>query len=122
MTAFFIYLLKVIACSALFAGYYWWALRNGRFYQWNRFYILTSVVLSVIIPALNIPIPSLHVVMQDATGYVVHVINEQTEMVVAPVQADVSSIPWAWFGWIACISIVLFLLVKEIISFVRIFG
>jgi len=32
MTAFFIYLLQVIACSALFAGCYWLFLRNERFY------------------------------------------------------------------------------------------
>jgi len=31
MTAFFIYLIKVIVCSALFAGCYWLALRNERF-------------------------------------------------------------------------------------------
>ena len=120
MTTFFIYLLKVIACSALFAGYYWWALRNGRFHQWNRFYILTSVALSVIIPLLNISIPTLHVVIPDATGYVVHIVDEQVEMATAPVQTHAPPISKAWIGWIACTSIVLFLLVKEIFSFVRI--
>ena len=60
MTAFFIYLLKVIVCSAMFAGCYWWVLRNGRFYQWDRFYIVTSVVLSIIIPLLNISMSTPH--------------------------------------------------------------
>jgi N-acetylmuramoyl-L-alanine amidase len=44
------HLLKVIICSALFTGYYWLALRNKLFHQWNRFYLLGAVILSITIP------------------------------------------------------------------------
>ena len=116
MTAFFIYLIKVIVCSALFAGCYWLALRNERFYQWNRFYIVASVVLSIIIPALNIPISAPNITMPTATVYFT---GEQVEMT-ASLQSETVSIPWVRLGWMLFISIVLFLFVKEVVSFIRI--
>src|SRR6478736_4869744 len=50
------YLLKMACCSGILLGYYWTALRNERFHQWNRFYLLSAMALSVIIPFFNIPI------------------------------------------------------------------
>ncbi|MBX9783751.1 MAG: N-acetylmuramoyl-L-alanine amidase [Chitinophagaceae bacterium] len=50
------YLLKVMLCSAVFTGYYWLALRNKIFHQWNRFYLLGAVFLSLLIPVLNFTI------------------------------------------------------------------
>ena len=120
MTAFFIYLLKVIACSALFAGCYWWALRNGRFYQWNRFCIVASVALSIVIPALNIPLPSPHIAIPSASEYVAHIVVEPNEAAAVSIQPQTSSIPWVWLGWMSCMFITFFLLVKEIVSFIRI--
>jgi N-acetylmuramoyl-L-alanine amidase len=48
------YLLKVIICSGLFTAYYYAALRNKRFHFYNRFYILMSIVLSVLLPLLHL--------------------------------------------------------------------
>jgi len=48
-----IYLSKVILCSALLFGYYFIALRNRIFHQYNRFYLLFSVVISWVIPFLK---------------------------------------------------------------------
>jgi hypothetical protein len=95
-------------------------LRNSHFYQWNRFHIIASVVLSLVIPLLNISIPGLHQVIPAATGYSTYFVIDHAEEVVIPVQANASTIPWAWLGWIFFTSTALFLLVKEILSFVRI--
>ena len=54
MIAFAEYLLKVIICSALLSGYYWFALRNKLFHAWNRFYILASVIIAIGLPFLKI--------------------------------------------------------------------
>lgn len=54
MIAFAEYLLKVILCSALLTGYYWFALRNKLFHAWNRFYLLASVVIAIGLPFLKI--------------------------------------------------------------------
>ena len=69
MTALLFYILKVIVCSALFAGCYWWALRNRGCYHWNRFQIIASVALSFIIPLLNLSIPAMNRVIPSTTGY-----------------------------------------------------
>ena len=57
MLAFLYYCLKVIVCSGILYGYYLLALRNNRFHQWNRWYLLAAVVLSFSIPLLRIPLP-----------------------------------------------------------------
>src|SRR5689334_638935 len=54
MQAIFIYLLKVIICSGILFLYYHIALRNKRFHYYNRFYLLMSVALSLLLPFLNI--------------------------------------------------------------------
>ncbi len=48
------YLLKVTLCSGIFLGYYWLALRNKVFHHYNRFYLLLSILLSVLLPFLQI--------------------------------------------------------------------
>jgi beta-lactamase regulating signal transducer with metallopeptidase domain len=55
MKVLVIYLLQVIAVSGLLYGYYHWVLRNNRFHQYNRFYLLSATVISIIIPFLDIP-------------------------------------------------------------------
>ena len=53
MIGFVYYLLKVIICSGLLFCYYHIALRNKIFHQWNRFYLLATIVLSLTIPCLE---------------------------------------------------------------------
>lgn len=53
MTALAYYLLKVVLCSGILFLYYHLALRNKIFHQWNRFYLLSAVVLSLVLPLLQ---------------------------------------------------------------------
>ncbi|MCX6318242.1 MAG: energy transducer TonB [Bacteroidetes bacterium] len=55
MKAILIYLVQMIAVSGLLYGYYHFALRNNKFHQYNRFYLLAATVISLVIPFLNIP-------------------------------------------------------------------
>lgn len=50
----YIYFLKVIICSAIFLVYYYIALRNKIYHQYNRFYLLFSFILCWFIPVLPI--------------------------------------------------------------------
>lgn len=50
------YMLQVIVCSALLYSYYHLFLRNQKFHEYNRFYLLVSVIISILIPLLKIPI------------------------------------------------------------------
>ena len=56
MIAFSYYLLKVMLCSGILYGYYWLALRNRVFHQWNRYYLLSSLFVSVLLPLVRIPV------------------------------------------------------------------
>lgn len=47
------YVLKSIFISGVFIGYYWLALRNKNFNYYNRFYLLLSIISSLIIPLFN---------------------------------------------------------------------
>ncbi len=48
------YFLQVILCSGIMMGYYWLVLRNKRFHQYNRFYLLVVALLSWIVPLVKI--------------------------------------------------------------------
>lgn len=47
-------MLKVIICSGILFGYYWVFLRNKIFHRYNRFYLLSAIVLSLLLPLLKI--------------------------------------------------------------------
>jgi len=51
------YFLQVALCSGLMMGYYWLVLRNKRFHQYNRFYLLAIALLSWIVPLIKIRWP-----------------------------------------------------------------
>jgi N-acetylmuramoyl-L-alanine amidase len=50
------YLLKVMLCSGILLGYYWCMLRNKIYHHYNRFFLLASVVLALVLPLLEINI------------------------------------------------------------------
>lgn len=47
------YLLKTILVSGILLAYYWVALRDKKFHYYNRFYLLSSSILSLVVPLLN---------------------------------------------------------------------
>src|SRR5579864_7783402 len=53
------YFLKLIITSGILFLYYWVALRNRIFHNYNRFYLLAAVVISIAIPFLNFKLYSL---------------------------------------------------------------
>jgi TonB-dependent SusC/RagA subfamily outer membrane receptor len=48
------YFLQVMVCSGIMFGYYWLVLRNKRFHQYNRFYLLAITVLAWVVPLIKI--------------------------------------------------------------------
>lgn len=56
MKSLLFYLLQVIIVSGILYAYYYIALRNKKFHQYNRFYILAAALASILIPFLNIPV------------------------------------------------------------------
>jgi len=65
------YLLKVIICSGILCGYYFLTLRNKVFHRWNRFYLLASIVISLLVPIMKINIFQ----PDNSDGTVVHMLQ-----------------------------------------------
>jgi hypothetical protein len=56
MKTILVYLLQMIITSGILYGYYHFFLRNKIFHRYNRYYLLMVVVISIVIPFLNIPV------------------------------------------------------------------
>lgn len=56
MKPLLIYLLQLTVASGILYGYYHFFLRNKKFHQYNRYYLLIATVISVTIPFLQIPV------------------------------------------------------------------
>jgi len=56
MKSILFYFLQSVLASGILYGYYHLALRNKKFHQYNRFYLLGSVIISILIPFLQIPL------------------------------------------------------------------
>ena len=54
MEAVFLYFGKMIICSAVMSAYYLVFLRDKTFHHYNRFYLLSTVVLSLLLPLLKL--------------------------------------------------------------------
>lgn len=53
MIAFLSYFVKMLICSGVLYGYYALALKNNPFHRWNRGYILSATVASLLLPFLQ---------------------------------------------------------------------
>ena len=54
-----IYIMKSMAISAIGYAYYRFVLRNQAFHQFNRFYLVAMVLLSVTLPLMHISLPEI---------------------------------------------------------------
>ncbi len=90
MLPFAYYLLKVMICSGIMYCYYLLALRNKRFHQHNRFYLLLSIALSFIIPFISIEFWK-ESAQPSAVMKVINIINEADIYV-----AEKSKFSWDW--------------------------
>lgn len=110
-----LYAAKVILISGLFLGYYTVALRNQRFHEWNRHYLLFSVIASFIIPFFRWPA----LASQFSTGEPLYVARLQTFTI--SVKPGTGDFPWTpWLG-IAYALVALAFLTGIIMALVKIY-
>lgn len=124
MIAFALYLLKVFVCSGILFLYYHLALRNKLFHQWNRFYLLVAVVVSLVVPAAEVTISHLNSetpktieilrALESANGYL--------EEVTVNTNQSMSSEEWGMMIYILISAVLLtsFLFsIAKIVSIIR---
>ncbi len=110
------YLTQMIACSGILYAYYYFFLRNEKFHQYNRFYLLMAMTLSLLLPLLKIPVT----VNDTDTSPVYTFISTGEAVVVTAIEKrfDYMQLLYAIYG---CILLwMLFRLVKAISAVISI--
>jgi N-acetylmuramoyl-L-alanine amidase len=119
MPYFFYFLLKVITCSAVLFGYYHLFLRNKVYHSYNRFYLMATVIISLVSPLVNFnlltgtyseapkPIQLLHVVT-NGNEYI-------EEMMLGSGRSDISSTQLLLYGYGLVSLVLLAVLVKLLV-------
>ena len=114
--------LQVVLCSSMMMGYYWLVLRNKRFHQYNRFYLLAIALLSWCIPLIKINVAK---PIDEAAPQLIKLVNivadNNSEMEYIVLQHGFA-INWdmVLFSLYTCVTAI-FLCVM-IIALVRIYG
>ncbi|MBO9566831.1 MAG: M56 family metallopeptidase [Niastella sp.] len=85
---FLLYFLKMVVCSGVLMVYYWLFLRNKRFHHYNRFFLLGTLGLSLLLPLASLPVIfDTETPVQSAAYKVVQAISLPTENVTTPATA-----------------------------------
>lgn len=113
MSPFAYYLLKVFLCSGILYLYYLAALKNKAFHQWNRFYLLAAVVLSLLLPLMKFTIFDDSAEEQKALQilYAVQSADDYLEAItVSSAPVRLSSDQWLFisYGFVSLLSLSLF--------------
>ena len=112
-TELFMYLLKSMILSGIFFGYYTLFLKNTIYHAYNRFYLLASMALSLVIPFFKLSMFS--VTEEQAAG--------ARQLLIYLTQLPASPVPEAYIDWeIIVIAVISSLFVCYLVySVVRIF-
>ena len=93
------YILKTILISSVFIAYYWIALRDKKIHYYNRFYLLTVSIMSLIIPLLKLD------------WYLVEkpVFYSSNEIVqyILPFSSNNIKLEYSWADYILCIACII---------------
>ncbi|PSL47714.1 TonB family protein [Chitinophaga niastensis] len=116
MIALLTYLSKVILCSAVLYGYYFIALRNNRFHQWNRYYLVLITLVSLLTPLLQIPLPFQQTEPSAVLSYTARIITLR-ETVIPPVAQVIN---FRIVITVIYMAIILLLLIRLLVSLVKI--
>ncbi|REC43799.1 M56 family metallopeptidase [Chryseobacterium pennipullorum] len=107
-------ILKIILCSSVFIAVYYMFLEKERMYRFNRLYLLSSLVLSNVIPFITVTLPAFGAEKKPGL-----VIDEIVQVVSVRSQHE-SSFSWVHIVWIIYISVTVLLLIKSLAAFIKV--
>lgn len=121
MITFIHYALQVIICSAIFNLYYVIVLRNKKFNRYNRFYLLATTLLSIVLPLVKISLPMSTIPKENVstwqTGIQVMVqANTEFTEVVQTQTAYITNYNWWMIFYVAIAGFLLFKLVRAVLK------
>ena len=103
-------LLKIILCSAVLLLFYKLFLEREKLFTFNRFFLLGSVVLSYVIPFVNLTLPNFKKPQAQL------IFEETTQSISLTQTASSELIDWSQIFWIGYILVSLLLLTKSLVS------
>jgi N-acetylmuramoyl-L-alanine amidase len=125
MSAFIIYLIKSIVCSGILYSFYRLAYYNRQQHQWSRFYLLATVIISLVLPLIEITVPvttdsqSLSVIqLLDVVSTNKSEIDEST----ATISKSIDTSSLLMILYIATSCVFLFLLSKALVRLLKIYN
>lgn len=106
-------ILKIILCSSIFIAVYYLFLEKEKMYRFNRVYLLSSLILSFVIPFLTFTVQAPKIehpqlIIEEAAHYVTRVQSKQ------------ESFNWNNLIWIAYAVISLLILLRSILAIISI--
>jgi len=109
---------KVFLCSGLLFTYYLVFLRNKKFHHYNRFYLVASIMLSVIIPFFSVPVTN-HPTVYKAIDIIS--VNNFEKDVFAPIfsSANFFTTKQVLYAVYCCGSIIMLILLVSSIFYIR---
>lgn len=113
------YFLQVCICSTVLFGYYLLFLRNKQFHQYNRFYLLSILSLSWIVPLIRIPMQVNADYLDNATVplKIFEVVADNNSYVEEVITASSTQVNWnnmLLYGYIAVCMLLILLLVRNL--------
>jgi TonB-dependent SusC/RagA subfamily outer membrane receptor len=124
MMAFAYYLLKVVICSGILFLYYHAFLRNRVFHRWNRFYLLSAVVLSLCLPLIKLDVLTGETSTPDLLNYLLLAQSADTylEEFTVYYRPGFQTSDWLLLGYAlvsAAVLIALLISISKIINIIR---
>ena len=107
-------ILKIILCSSIFIAGYYLFLEKERMYRFNRWYLLSALLLSYVIPFITITIQN------PDTDTKTQILFEETAQQMVFVQPEQESFNWMNIVWGIYAVVTIFLLIKSLLAFLAI--
>ncbi len=109
-----LFLSKMIVISGMLFSYYWFFLRNKKFHQYNRFYLLSIPIIAVCLPLMNIPIPGFYSANPGAGIKLLKVVTtgnwEEAVVITAGHNYLYHLLSWQNIAWLIFLSVACILL------------
>lgn len=111
------YLIQVSLCMAVFFAFYYFLLRRETLFHSNRLYLLCTLVLSFVLPALRIYIleAKAQAAIMDAPLYMASYVQSVEEVIT--IRPEQGQFPWGKLFFMIYAAVVLVLLVKLVNAF-----
>ena len=116
MQNLYIYLGKQMLVAGILLGYYWLALRNTRFHYYNRFYLVGSFLLSLLLPLVDLNWFAVEPPQNYAAQQLIYFIDQPGLVSIAAKEFS-----WELLGVLVVLSVSAFLLGRMLLGIVRIF-